>query len=224
MAIAFVKDATAASDTVTVPAGGFAAGSLVVMGGIWDDTSSTVSAINDTAGNTYAAAQTIVGNGITITIWYSVLANALSAGNTIVATLAGNNGVWVAAEFSGIGDSPLDQAPTGTTDTAVINHTSGTTGTTAVADELLIGLHGTPANATYTATGSFIINEQTNPFGFAMSMQYRIVAATGTYASTCDTDSNKSCNNLIATFKGSVSAPTGVSNRYLTRHSRMTSW
>lgn len=211
MAIAFVQDATGStSDTVTVPAGGFAAGNLIVFAGMWDD-ASTVSAVNDTGGNSYAQAQRISAGGISTEIWYASLTTPLASGNTIVATLAGNDGFWCAAEFSGItSSSPLDQAPAGTTDTGT-SHTSATTGTTAVADELLIGTHCATSTHTFVATGGFTQNDNTTIFGFTFSMQYRIVSAVGTYASTC-TSGSATANNLIVTFKGATApgADTGL--------------
>ena len=227
MAAGFVKDAYAASDTVTVPALGFAAGNLVVMCGLWDDATSTVSAINDTGTNDYFVVKTIAANGFTLAMWYSLLDTALDPGDTIVATLAGNDGAWIASEYSGIAASPLDQAPTGVSDVGLVSHTSGTTGTTAQDDELLVGFHGDSGAHTYTATGSFNQTEQQQPFGLSMTVQYRVVASTGTYASTCDTDGSANANNLIGTFLASGAAPPvadTTTRRYQIRHSRMTSW
>ena len=184
MAIAFVQDATGStSDTVTVPVGGFAQGNFIVFAGMWDD-ASTVSAVNDTGGNTYAQAQRISAGGISTEIWYAYLTTGLASGNTIVATMAGNDGFWCAAEFSGIASSSaLDQAPAGTTDSGT-SHTSATTGTTAVADELLIGTHCATSNHTFVATGGFTQNATPHTFGFTFSRQYRIETPTGPYAST----------------------------------------
>jgi hypothetical protein len=152
-----------------------------------------------------------VGVGHTADLWYSVLTNALVSGNSVTISLAGNDGIWIAQEFSGIASSPLDQAPAGTTDSAATNHTSGTTGTTAQADEVLIGLHGNAGNQAYTATGGYTQQPAggITAFGsFQLAMQYLIVAATGTYASTCTTAAGANSNNLIATFKGSTTPPT----------------
>lgn len=208
MAIAFVKDATGSTaDTVTVPVGGFAAGNLIVFAGMWDD-ASTASAVNDTGGNSYAQAQRISAGGISTEIWYSSLTNPLVSGNTIVATLAGNDGFWCAAEFSGLTTvSPLDQAPAGTTDTGT-NHSSATTGTTAVADELLIGTHCATSTHTFVPTGGFTQIDNTSIFGFTFSMQYLVVSSIGTYASTC-TSGSATANNLIVTFEGPAGAAAG---------------
>lgn len=210
MAIAFVKDAHSATDVLTVPAGGFAAGNLIVMGGFWD-TTDTISSIGDTSGvNIYASAVENAGNTERGVLWWSVLTNSLTAGQSITAVVPSNDGIWIAAEFSGIAAASALDRTQNSSDATTVSHTSGATLTTTQADELLVGLHVCDnASNTFVATGSWIQNEQNVEFGtLVISMQYQIVSATSTYESTADsTPGGVSANNLIATFKAAAAPP-----------------
>jgi hypothetical protein len=129
---------------------------------------------------------------------------------------AGEFPTIVASEFSGItSNSPLDQTSTATDDT-VTSHSSGSTATTAQADELLVGSYGTGSSTSvYTATGSFILptngQQGDNTTNIAAQI-YSIVSATGTYAATLSTDPDSPAASSmgIGTYRAASGGGGGV--------------
>lgn len=112
----------------------------------------------------------------------------------------------VMAEYSGVGAaSPFDQAAEAFTDVNSATFDSGTTGTTAQADELLICGYATGSGAhNNDPTNSFAIVAQVENTGVGgtnrATMTARIVSATGTYSSALTGISQKWAAG-IATFK-----------------------
>jgi len=218
MAIAFINAVSggngfAASFDLIVPAGGWPAGTLVAVNATSMDFATEVTNVTDTRGNTYTdipnAGGTNGGDGLLRTR-YSVLGTTLQAADTITITVAAGNGVQgIAAAFSGIDATPLDQSANAREGSAELSpHTSGSVSTT-VADELLVGTHLYRANGTitWTAGGSFVVptNGDIDHDGYVRSiLQYQIVSATSSYATTGTTSSAVSARNAISTFKAAA--------------------
>lgn len=214
MAIAFVKAFYDEDNVITIPAGGIAQGNFLVLGFLHDDNTNAVTAINDTAGNTYAQAVINDDNAANrhVAIWYAYMTTGLSAGNTITLTQVASHAGCIVGEFSGITSvTPLDKTQQGDTVSGT-SHTTGLTASTAQADELLIGVHGTMAGtAAFTNTGSWIRDAAMTqtPFGvYRVSMQYQIVSSVGTYESTGTTAGATAYGQVIATFEGGEVIPT----------------
>ena len=115
---AATKDATALSltQTVTVPAGGYAIDSLVVVVVAWTSLTTTIVSVTDTQGNSYVASGSRL-LGVTIVdgqmqVFRSKLGTALAAGNTITITFTTINslGAIVVGNFTGLNSA----TPTGT--------------------------------------------------------------------------------------------------------------
>lgn len=206
----------ASSKAVTVPGGGVAAGSLVVVAVCAMDAAS-LSSVADSAGNTYTveAATDAVGSGPTeIGAAWSILSSPLTAGQTVTPTISSGVGLQaIVAVFSGVtATSPRDQVASQSTD-FTSSHASPSVNTTQ-ADEVLIGVHGYRSNGTnaWTATGSFTVptNGDYDPTAYAkLVLQYRIVSSTGSYASTGTTNSDTKVANAIVTFKADTGAAVG---------------
>lgn len=224
MAIAFtnaIKGGNGFSNHIdlTVPGGGWASGSLVVVNATSEDFATDISNVTDTRGNSYtnipAAGGTNGGDGLVRT-YYSVLATTLQSGDLVTVTAAAANGVQaIAAAFTGTGASPLDQSTNlreGSAETTP--HSSGSV-TTTQADELLVGCHLYRSNGTntWTPAGSFTVptNGDIDNDGYVRSiLQYKIVSSTGSYDSTGTTSGSVSSRNCISTFKASLGVDTGL--------------
>lgn len=91
---AFVKNigtaaGTASSLAVTVPAGGAAAGNLlVVCAGSQNGDGKTITGITDSRGNTYAEVQTTNATTNGAMVWRSLLGTALQSGDTITVSFS----------------------------------------------------------------------------------------------------------------------------------------
>ena len=106
------KDATSTglTQTVTVPAGGYTSGTLVVVHIVVQGVTASVSSVTDTQGNTYTAffsGMQNIGNTIVSGRWAtyaSVLGTTLAAGNTITITYNSilSRGAIVVGNWSGI--------------------------------------------------------------------------------------------------------------------------
>jgi hypothetical protein len=175
------KSATAASGSSIAIAypGAQTAGNLNVIAVMWGDTTSTVSSVTDSNGNTYAlAVGPTKATGLTSAIYYAK--KIASGGNTVTVKFsksAAFPNVNV-LEYSGLDtSSPLDvsAAATGTGTTA----NSGSATTTS-ASELIVGA-GNPTSA-FTAAGSGFSNRIINAFGGIS--EDRIVSSTGSYNAT----------------------------------------
>ncbi len=195
--IAFVKNVTpnqskttGTSIAVTVPASGVAAGNSIIVWLAMDPASGTVSC-TDSASNSYAVDRDQINGSGTSGVRTVVLSahnlNALVSGNTITCThpsVAAR--ALSASEFSGLAVSATKDQATSATGQST-SPSSGTTGMTTQANELLIGAIGvegpngdsfTPG-ANYSNTGGRIGttggNAATN---ITINPEYRIVTAT----------------------------------------------
>jgi RHS repeat-associated protein len=177
--------ATSGSSIAVAYTNAQAAGNLNVVAVMWGDTTSTVSSVTDSRGNTYALA---VGptrvTGLSSSIYYAK--NIAAGSNTVTVTFnqtAGFPNVNV-LEYSGLSTtSPLDvtAGATGTGTTA----NSGSATTTS-ANELIVGM-GNPTGSGFTAAGSGFTSRIINSFGGIS--EDKIVTSTGSYNATATLNS-----------------------------------
>jgi hypothetical protein len=167
---------------------------IVVVG--WNDTTSTVSSITDTRGNTYTrAVGPTAGSALTETIYYAK--NIAAGSNTVTVTFsktAAYPDVRV-LEYSGADTTnPLD-----VTAAAVGTGTTGNSGaaTTTSANELVFGAGMT--FDIYNAAGSGFTNRVITNFGDIA--EDKSVTATGTYGATAPMRSSAAWVMQMATFR-----------------------
>lgn len=145
---------------------------------------------NQGGGNTYTlvASRGTAANARMVGLWRCVVA---VASGTFTVTLTATTSCWYSlgiAEFSGIATSPGDQtAGRDNTNTDGTTPQSGTTGTTAQADELLLSVfdYRTGSDSTTHTPGTSWTNlsKTANDSSItAGAFDYRIVSATGTYS------------------------------------------
>ena len=196
-----VKAATpqtaSASVAVTYPAAQ-TAGNLNIVGVGWNDTTSTVSNVTDSRGNSYALAiGPTSGTGLRQSIYY---AKNIAAGSNTVTVTFSQAATFVdvrVLEYSGLDTAnPLDKtagaAGSGTT------ASSGAVTTTA-ANELIFGAGMTISKFTGAGSG-FISRIITSPD--ADIAEDRTVSATGSYSANA-TNSSSNWVMQMATFKAS---------------------
>lgn len=221
MAIAFDKaasnvqeGASAATSTVTVPAGGVAAGALVVVaGGHWDG-SITLSSVADARSNTYSTPITKVsGADVSLGVAYAILATALQAADVITLTWSANTFMTVISGFvsyTGIAaSSPLDQSNSGAGTGTTLN--SGGI-TTTQADELILGIGGAADNETWTKSAAFTnkrVDATASDF-LALLVEDLIVSSTGTYTSVPTMTNSDLWASIIVSFKAVTVATQAV--------------
>ena len=163
----------------------------------WNDATSAITSVTDTAGNTYEVAAPIArGAGLSQAIYYAPTIRASAAGMNTV-TVKFNVAVWFAdiriAEYAGLGTTPFDKtsSASGTATTA-----SSGSATTTSTTELLFGAGMTTGG--FSAAGSgFTARVITNPDGDIA--EDRTAAATGDYAATAPVSG--SWVMQLATFK-----------------------
>jgi hypothetical protein len=192
----------------TVPGGGVAQGTLLILAINWS-ISSTIDSVTDSRSNTYAVAcqrshsSANCGGGIA----YGVVTTALQAADTITISSSAFNALHVrvytvtgaetttAAVIDKTADAQMDFATA---------YSSGNTATTTQAAELLFGVNCTSDETQgFTATGSFTELDDvatSNPSN-KLQTQYRIVSSAAAYASTATLSANDDGVALIATFK-----------------------
>lgn len=198
--------------SVTVPAGGLAAGHLAVVSFAIDGVSGTISA-SDTRGNSYAVAANAqyaspgTGNVRTV-ILYSVIGTALSAGDTITVTYPSRTAKAMSVdEYSGVNTPDAVSTATGA-------GTAPSTGNATTSDdnELLVAAFGVEGDAleAFTAGGGFNATAEAGTTGGTAATNatvnpvYRIVSSTGTYAATATLGVSTDCARAIATFYNSA--------------------
>ena len=173
------------------------AGNLNLVAVMWGDTTSTVSSVTDSKGNSYAlAVGPTKATGLTSAIYYAK--NIVGGSNTVTVKFnqsAGYPNVNV-LEYSGLDTAnPLDvsAAATGTGTTA----NSGTATTTS-AKELIVGA-GNPTSG-FTAAGNGFSSRLIN--GFGGISEDRVVTNTGSYSATAALTSGTWVMQMAA-FRGS---------------------
>jgi hypothetical protein len=229
MAISLVNQATASSKTssttltITVPTGGFPAGSTLIVNVAVLSNLVSVSSITDAAGNSYVKddyqGMSDVGH---VEIWRSSNISALAATSTITITFTGSVTAKVAnvSCWNGlVSTTPLDKEEsifgTGT------NIDSGLTETTTQADELVIGPAGVngPTGDTFTpASGLTALTRVGTSGGSATSnitlnSLYKIVTATGQYNIAGTNSASRNWAAIVVTYKAAL--PRGRSSGYI---------
>jgi hypothetical protein len=171
------------------------AGNLNVVAVMWGDTTSTVTGVTDSKGNTYALALGPTrASGLSSAIYY---AKNIGAGSNTV-TVAFNQSAAApninVMEYSGLSTtSPLDVTAGATGSGTTANSGSATT---TAASELIVGA-GNPVTA-FTAAGSGFSNRVINAFGGIS--EDKIVSTTGSYNATATLTSGGWVMQM-ATFK-----------------------
>ncbi|MGA9800313.1 MAG: IPT/TIG domain-containing protein, partial [Terriglobales bacterium] len=191
-AIAFVQvkaatPQTASASVLVAFTAAQTAGNLNVVAVGWNDTTSTVTGVTDTRGNTYVlAAGPTAGTGLTQSIYYAK--NIAAGTNTVTVTF--NKAAAFAdirvLEYSGLDTSnPLDQ-----TAAAAGSGTTASSGaaTTTLPNELIFGAGMTSGGFTGAGTG-FTSRIITTPD--LDNAEDRTVSATGSYTATAPTSSAK---------------------------------
>jgi hypothetical protein len=175
-----------------------AAGLNVVIIG-WNDVTSSVSSVTDSAGNVYQVAAPVArGGGVSQTIYYAKgIAASLSNTVTVVFNASAAFVDIRVLEYSGVETvAPLDKSAS-----AVGTATTASTGsvTTTAAKELIVGAGTTTGGFTSAGTG-FTSRIITSPD--ADIAEDRLVSATGTYSATAA--QNGAWVMQIVTFKGAA--------------------
>ena len=151
---------------------------VVVVG--WNNTTSTVSSVTDTAGNAYqVAVSTARGSGVSQAIYYAPNIKAAAAGTNTVTTTFNTATPFVdvrALEYSGLGPFDVGTSASGTGASA----NSGTVTTTS-SNALIVGA-GTTTGGFSAAGTNFTTRIITAPD--ADIAEDRIVTAAGPYSAT----------------------------------------
>jgi len=175
--------------SVTVPAGGVAAGNTIIVSFAMDPNAGTVS-VADTKSNSYSKDVDILNSkGVRTLVFSAPVTTALVAGNTITVTYPAtvSKAVSIYSVSGLVSASRVDQ--TQTRPGTAIAVSSGNTAATAQASELLIGAIGSESYDTtftvgtgYTVMNSAIANDGNNTnASISIFPEYRIVSATGVY-------------------------------------------
>ena len=178
------------------------AGNLIIAFVRMSTTSQTVT-LADSAGNTYtqAVAQSQTSDGSQVRLFYAK--NIVGAANTVTATFsASNNHPWLAIyEYRGLSTtSPLDQTASAQNFSSAPS--SGATGTTTGANELIFGGFGFPASYSGTqAAGSGFTLAQNDTSTSPAANESKLVTATGSYTATFSLGSSANWSAVVATFK-----------------------
>lgn len=214
MAIAFVQSAKAQGTTKTITptfGAGATAGNLLVatLSGTAAGVGSAVKQWTS-AGWAEAARDPFSSDVYGVEIMYKVAAG----GETAVGfAIDGSTGFFhsaVMAEYSGLAaTSPLDVFANDGTNSSVgtTSRATGTTGTTAQADELAIAAVGQGNTVTALSwTNSFATRDSNAQAGSGVYLADKILSATGTVTSTASWTTSRIAGGCVATFKGSVAA------------------
>jgi hypothetical protein len=216
MAIAFVKDFSDSQDflsttTVTVPAGGVAAGNTLIIVYYIPSSTGGVTSVSDTRGNTYTIHGTESLGSLVAVLISASISTALISGDTItLSNPSGESGLAICSEFSGLASSSIDQYTSGDIafDTAL---SCGPTGTTVQADELVFSAFFAGSNSVTFTPGSGFTQTDTGGYPGAPSYtylnQYKVVSATGTQTATATASAATAAIGLLATFKAEAGTP-----------------
>lgn len=222
MALAFNQGTTGSSSGATNPAVSTAFAAAVTAGNLivvtTADTSGTttsVSAVTDSGGNTYTRILTTHGTD-GFQMWYAVVA---TGGSSFTVRVTWNTATtsfvtFAAQEFNGfVGTPTLDKstfapASGGTTSTTA---NSGATATTTSANEVVVGGSSCIAASTYSVGTGFSNLNTVSRSGGSVAQESQIVSATGAQTATFGTGINAEWICGVATFKdvGGAAGPIG---------------
>jgi hypothetical protein len=194
------------SITISVPAAGVATGDSIIVA-VTAGTFAGPVTCSDAKSNSYTIDADVTGAG-RLLICSAHNVTALASGDTITATYPGFSGLTTASanQFSGISAiTPVDQVSTATGNSATPS--SGFTGTTTQANELLFGAIAHNSTPTFTpGSGYILIGQVIGGSGSGqktLSPEYQIVSTTGTYAATGTLSSAQQWRAAIVTYKAS---------------------
>lgn len=225
-AIGFVTSATNQSKTagttlqVTVPVGGFAAGSSVIVCFAGDQLTTNPTCADD-KGNTYARDSGAATAFDVNTIVFSTHnITALVAGDKITITHDSITArAAVVANFTGLGTSSVLDLNLGTTGTSTTPRYGNTTDTTIQADELIIGAYGGEGpngdvwgDVTTLSDEEIVAQIGTTGGGAATNitafMMYRIVSSTAQWDTDASIDNSRDWSCRLVSYKANAEAGT----------------
>lgn len=214
---------TAAANNTNVSSLGVAFGSNVTSGNTIIAVLSTYASnqlgtptCSDTQGNTYTKVGQLDtttadtgGDGFNGGVMFCAPVGSSAACTTTIAGLSSAHAIIRVFEFSGLASSAVDQFsafrwdPASHSGLSATVYNSGTTGTTAQADELLIGVAMRPATSDIYNLPANWTDEVTSAGTFTSMMTgQRIVASAATYAFSGTLDSAYAwVGGMIGTFK-----------------------
>ena len=185
-------------------AGNFIA--VAIRGGL---SSSQVSTVKDSNGNTYNKATQIgfTASAVTSAIYYAE--NIKGGANTVTVSMTVNAPLRFAIlEYSGVATSNSLDTTAAATGTGKVASSGNTT--TAVNGDLLLGSLSTVNGATFTAGTGYVIRDSVpNGSGAKMITEDQIQAAPGTASATATLSASDTWGALLAAFKpaGGVAVP-----------------
>jgi hypothetical protein len=234
VAIAFVTDwhqahAEVPGYDVTVPVGAGTQGHTIIMSTVCSTGSISGTTATDDKGNTYLKYNSLSNGGAVLGVacLYVYLANGLTplVDQIHLAFSDHLGGDVYFSEWSGLAPASFDK--TSSTFTSFNTaYTSGATAATTTANELLFGATGTrhvPLTLTPDAPWVQLLNID-NDTDCMHVVQYRIVAATGAYASTGTINTDSGSIGIIGTFAQGADTGDTQPRRYQIRRRRATSW
>lgn len=184
---------------------------------------SPVMGITDSKSNSWTIFQTPLRNGTTggtvmIVGGSTVLTTALVAGDTVTINDTNNDfgstrRATIVAASSGV--DTLDQQATYVGGSAS-SPTAGPTAATDTADEIVFGIWGLGVRTFTPTTGFTTLGTQATAAGTLdrqLSVEYKIVSATGAQSSNPTFSSASTCVGAVATFR--AAAPTEVFTHFL---------
>ena len=212
--IAFVKNIGTAmcgstSNSITVPAGGVAAGhTLIARVDIRDTSPAGAVTITDSKGNTYTLDVEVTNAAIRVLILSANVTTALVSGDTITVNyppVSPPSTGFVVSEFSGIAATNRVEV-TG----SAIGGTStpSVTVTTANANDLLYGFVGSTNQPTYTEAPGWTTDTDLQPAcGGAQGNStnhggYRIVSSAGAYTYNPTQSAGNTWGEVVVAYKG----------------------
>jgi len=167
--------------------------------------------ITDSNGNTWVHIQSdVAALSVTGTLWYC--ANATGGAShtfTATSTSTGVTTIWM-VELTGAAAASFDQSAAGNDDT-VSPFTSGTTGTTAQANEMALAFKFDNRGANAPAwTGYTTIDDAADTGGITGTSANKLLSAIGTQQSSFTLTTATDCVSFIATFKEAASTTISV--------------
>jgi hypothetical protein len=171
----------------------------------WNNTTSTITSVVDSAGNTYRlAVPKASANGVSQAIWYASNIKAAAAGaNTVTVTFSASTAFVDirALEYAGL--DPIDPFDAGAS--ASGNGTSASSGavTTTATNELIFGAGMT--GGLFSAAGAGFANRIITQD--ADIAEDRIVTTAGSYSATATLNPSAGWLMQVATFRAAAAAP-----------------
>lgn len=195
--------------TLVVPTGGIAAGELIIVAGgrAFATAEGSIASVTDTQGNTYTVDEIeSTGTAFCLSVASCIVGTALNAGDTLTVTFNGTGTQLCAHGHVFHSDSgwvapPLDlTADAGGTSTSP---SSGATGTTSQADELVFGAFDWVLVNSWGETGSGFtgLSGSQASGDRKIENEYKVVSATGAQTADGALSASAAWNAIVATYK-----------------------